>query len=320
MSALSTIVPIFALVFAGWLVRRLQVIKAQGMAELNRFVVWLALPALLFDITAHAHLAEVWQPGFIAAFGASVAVVFVLTLLLRLKGRRLADATLDGLAAAYGNVAFMGFPVLATVLGAPGLLDATIATLIVVCALFAVAVALIETGLQSEARLRNLAPKVALALLRNPLVVAPLLGALAAIAGLAIAEPLEKALKMLGGTASPCALVTIGLFLGAKAASPDKTAKGEGAATLVLVALKLVLQPAIALLVALALRLPAAAMEAAVLLAAMPTGTGPFMLAEFYGREARVTSRAILISTIASAATLSLCIAMVAQWSRTAHI
>jgi len=288
-------------------VRRFGVIGAQGMTELNRFVVWLALPALLFDITAHARLADIWQPGFIAAFGASVVVVFVLTILVRLRGRRLADATIDGLSAAYGNTAFMGFPVLAEVLGSPGLMAATIATLITVCALFAVAVALIEAGMQSETRPHHLALKVGKALAKNPLVVAPLLGAAAAMAGMAIPEPIEKALKMLGGTASPCALITIGLFLAADTGA--RAERGETVSTAILVGLKLVLQPAIAFGLATWLRLPALATHAVLLLAAMPTGTGPFMLAEFYRREARVTSRAILISTVASAATLSACIA-----------
>jgi malonate transporter len=310
MSALAVIIPIFALIFAGWLVRRLGVMKAQAATELNRFVVWLALPALLFDITANARLSQVWQPGFIAAYGASVVAVFVITVLLRMKRAPLADAALDGLSAAYGNVAFMGIPILTTVLGAQGLMAATIATLIVVCALFALAAMIIEAGLQTEAKLHHLALKVGRALLRNPLVVAPLLGALVAILGLAIPEPAEKALKMLGGTASPCALVNIGLFLAAKAAVSDHAASGEAKTTAFLVALKLVLQPVVAYALAVALRLPALWTHAALLLAAMPTGTGPFMLAEFYGREARVASKTILVSTIVSAITLSACIAL----------
>jgi malonate transporter len=310
MSTLAIILPIFALVLIGWLMRRAGIMGEGTTTELNRFVVWLALPALLFDIVAHARWAEVWQPGFIAAFGISVVGVFVATVLLRLRGRPLADATLDGLAAAYGNVAFMGFPILSMVMGAPGLMAATIATLIVVCALFAVAVVLIETGLQAEARLHHLAIKVSASLLKNPLVMAPLLGALAALVGLAIPEPVEKTLKMLGGTASPCALVTIGLFLAAPHEASQAPAKTEAGSTAFLVILKLVAQPAIAFALASALRLPAPVTRATVLLAAMPTGTGPFMLAEFYKREARATSQAILISTVASAATLAACIAL----------
>ena len=52
------------------------------------------------------------------------------------------------------------------------------------------------------------------------------------------------------------------------------------------------------------------ALGSALLLAALPTGTGPFMLAEFYGRQALVTSRVVLATTILSVATLSLYLAV----------
>jgi predicted permease len=43
----------------------------------------------------------------------------------------------------------------------------------------------------------------------------------------------------------------------------------------------------------------------ALVLSALPIGTGPFMLAKLYNREAAVTSRAILISTVLSLITVS---------------
>jgi predicted permease len=43
----------------------------------------------------------------------------------------------------------------------------------------------------------------------------------------------------------------------------------------------------------------------------LPTGTGPFMLAEFYGREAGVTARVILISTVLSIVTVSAYLTMI---------
>jgi len=62
-STLTVVLPIFALIFAGWLVRRLGILGPQATTELNRFVVYLSLPALLFDIVAHARWADLWQPG-----------------------------------------------------------------------------------------------------------------------------------------------------------------------------------------------------------------------------------------------------------------
>jgi predicted permease len=72
------------------------------------------------------------------------------------------------------------------------------------------------------------------------------------------------------------------------------------------VGLKLVVQPVVTWVLATAVfGLPPSLTHAAVLLAALPTGTGPFMLAELYQREAGLTSGVLLISTVASVLTIS---------------
>ena len=74
--------------------------------------------------------------------------------------------------------------------------------------------------------------------------------------------------------------------------------------------MKLLLQPAIAWVVAFQLlTLPPAWGETAVIMSALPTGAGAFILAKLYGREAASTSGAVLVSTIVSFATLSLLLA-----------
>jgi malonate transporter and related proteins len=303
LSTLTTVLPIFALIFAGWLVRRLGVLGPHATTELNRFVVYLALPALLFDVIAHAQWTDVWQPGFIAAFAIGVALVFALTIAVRLhRPRHLADAAIDGLNAGYGNTGFVGFPLALVALGREALAPTLIATIITVCILFAIAIVLIETGLQTEKRRRHLFIKVGGSLLRNPLLVAPVLGAIFPLAGLSVPVPAESFLKLLGGAASPCALVALGLFLAAKR---ETTEQDIGSAAL-LVSFKLVLQPAVTWIMATAVfGLSPLLTHVAVLLAALPTGTGPFMLAEFYQREADITSNVILVSTAASVLTLS---------------
>ena len=303
LSTLTTVLPIFALIFAGWLVRRLGVLGPHATTELNRFVVYLALPALLFDVIAHAQWTDVWQPGFIAAFAIGVALVFALTIAVRLRRpRHLADAAIDGLNAGYGNTGFVGFPLALVALGREALAPTLIATIITVCILFAVAIVLIETGLQTEKRRRHLLIKVGSSLLRNPLLVAPVLGAFVPLAGLSVPVPAESFLKLLGGAASPCALIALGLFLAAKR---EATERDIGSAAL-LIGFKLVLQPAVTWIMATAVfGLSPLLTHVAVLLAALPTGTGPFMLAEFYQREADITSNVILVSTAASVLTLS---------------
>ena len=308
LSTLLIVLPIFALVLAGWLARRIGVLGPNATTELNRFVVYLALPALLFDITSHAHWSDLWQPGFIAVFGISTLLIFSVTVAVGSRGmRHLADAAIDGLNAGYANTAYMGFPITLAVLGQQALAPTTIASIITVCVVFGVAIVLIEIGLQSEARALHLVGKVGRSLARNPLLVAPVLGALFPVAGLSVPPPAETFLKMLGGAASPCALVALGLFLAAKTEHDPATTRS----TATLVVLKLVLHPVIAwVLASMVFHLTPTSTRTVVLLAALPTGTGPFMLAEFYAREAAVTSRAILLSTMISVLTVSAYLAM----------
>jgi malonate transporter len=303
LSTLTVVLPIFALIFVGWGARRSGVLGPNSTSELNRFVVYLALPALLFDIVGHASWVDIWQPGFIATFGLSTAAIFVLALLVRLRRPlHLADAAIDGLNASYANTGFIGFPLALVALGRGALAPTLVATIITVCVLFAAAIILIEIGLQTEARRSRLVLKVGRSLIRNPLLMAPLLGALIPILGVTIPAPVETFLKLLGGAASPCALVALGLFL----ATERDTSARDTMGTVFLVGAKLVLQPVAAWLLATRVfGLPPPLTHAAVLLAALPTGTGPFMLAEFYRREASVTCNAILVSTVVSILTVS---------------
>jgi predicted permease len=285
LAVLVIVLPIFALILAGWGARRLGVLGPHATGELNRFVVWLALPALLFDIVAGADWSSLWRPGFAAAFGLGAAVVFVLPLLWAAWRRRpLADAAIDALNVAYPNTGFVGFPLATAAFGAAALAPTLIATILTVCWVFAAALVLIEIGLRSPDKSGGAATaNVARSLITNPLLVAPALGLVVMALGVTMPEPVERFLKLLGAAASPCALVALGLFLGEKQAG----SKPANSAVAAMVALKLIAQPAVTwLLAAQVFHLEPMLTHVCVLMAALPTGTGPFMLAEFYKREA----------------------------------
>lgn len=214
----------------------------------------------------------------------------------------LADATIDGLNAGYANAGFIGFPLVALVSGPDGLPLALVATLITVCVLFGFAIVLVEAGLQQERNRVRLIGSVVSSLMRNPLIIAPVAGAITAWIGFQIPPSIETFLKLLGGAAAPCALIALGLFL----AQAPSSNEGEAKLTLVLVGFKLLLQPLVTwMLASVIFDVPTPLLHTAVLLAALPTGTGPFMLAEFYNREGSVTSRVVLVSTVLSVFTIS---------------
>jgi len=299
----AVVLPIFSLILVGYLCRKTNRLGEKAASEINRMVVWLCLPALLFKVTATATWVQIWQPGFVLAFGAGCLLVFFATLAWRLSQRySLVDASIDGLSAAYANTGYIGIPLCLLVFGQSGLEPALISSLVVVCVLFAIAVVCIEIGLQEEKHVGRAMWTVLRALAKNPLVVSPLLGAGWAVGGLGLAEPVLHFLDMLATATTPCALISLGLFLAQKQ-------QGRQSGAWPLVVIKLVGQPLLTGYLAFKVfHLPTLWAQAALLLSALPTGTGPFMLAEYYEREAGVVSRSILLSTLCSLGTLAVCL------------
>jgi hypothetical protein len=215
---------------------------------------------------------------------------------------RLPDASIEALAAAYPNTGFMGIPLCLAVFGREGLHPAIIATVLTACLLFAISLALIEIGLHRDKGLAVALWKAGASLARNPLLVAAALGLVFAAGHIALPAPVTRFTSLLGGAASPCALVTLGLFL-----AQSRTAAGEARVIARIVVLKMLVQPVVTAVLALAVfDMPRLWSSAALLLSALPIGTGPFMLAKLYDREAAATSRAILLSTLLSLVTISL--------------
>ncbi|NYT84543.1 AEC family transporter [Pollutimonas harenae] len=298
----NAVFPLFALILLGFLSGRNNLLGAGSVDSLNKFVVYMALPALLFQSMAKITWDEINQPGYLAATILSIAVTFGVSYALDRKRKgRLADASIEGLAASYSNAGFMGIPLCLMLFGEAGLPPVVLATLITACGLFAFSIVLIEIDLQATPGVWRTARKVGKALLFNPLVVAPVLGLLLAAMQWPLPYAVEQFTTLLGAAASPCALVTIGLFL-----SKGKSTSHHSTVWRI-VALKLLLHPLIAFVLAYwVFDMPPLWASTVVLLAALPVGTGPFMLATLYEREPAVTSRAILLSTVLSLVTVSL--------------
>src|ERR1700748_2593635 len=105
--SLSVVCPVFAVIAAGFACGRLGLLGPTASSELNRFVVYLGLPALLFQVMAEADWRALWQPGCIASFAIGVVVIFGGTLIYRVaSGHHLTDASIDALNAGYANGGF----------------------------------------------------------------------------------------------------------------------------------------------------------------------------------------------------------------------
>lgn len=296
----NVVFPVFALILIGYVCGRTGKLGESAAVELNRFVVWLALPAQLFNFASSSSWQTLWQPGFIAAFFLSCLVVFILVLTMSwIRKRDLAAASFSALSASYSNTGYMGIPLCVLALGQDGLAPAIISTFIVFV-MFAIATILIELGIQSHKKSHEIALSVLRSLCTNPLLIAPVAGLVWSSTDLVLYDPLAQVISFLAAAATPCALVSIGLFLMQKESAAPQQAWGISFA-------KLIIQPLVAWLIAgPLLDLPALWVSSVVILAALPTGTGPFMLAQYYNADGRIISRVVLLSTLGSLLTLSL--------------
>lgn len=293
--------PVFALILTGWLCVRFKLMHAPSMEGLNKFVIYLALPAQLFDAMSHASIAELVRPGFFLAYALSMAgTASLYAWLTRHSTRPVTDQIIDAMTSTYSNAGFMGIPLCLIVFGKVGLAPSIIATFMTVSVLFAVTIMAIELKQLKNGHVIPAILKVTGAMLRNPLLIAPLAGVCWSATGWNMLPAVDRYINLLGEAATPCALVAIGLFL---ALNP---LRGIDRTLVRIVLLKLLVQPAMmAVLVLYVFELPRVWAYVAILSAALPVGTGPFMMAQIYQRDATASARAILLSTLGSVLSIS---------------
>ncbi|MGJ4930102.1 AEC family transporter [Bradyrhizobium sp. HKCCYLS2038] len=308
-AVLNSALPIFALILTGFLCGRFGVFDRTATDNLNRFAVYLALPALIFTAMSKIGVEQVSQFGFIGAFCGGIAATFATGFIIsRLRGRRVANASIEGLDAGYSNVGFMGIPMCLLVFGPDSAPASIIATLFTACVLFLFAIVVVEMDLQKGATLGATIAKVARSLLTSPLFIAPVAGLAVGLSGFSLPAPFMSFTSLLGGAASPAALVCIGLFL-----AQERVVTHDATSIAILVSLKLVMQPAVTALLAFhVFAMPPLWSHSAVILSALPIGSGPFTIAKLYGLEAGVTSGSILVSHIFAVLTVSLLVAWLA--------
>ena len=318
LAILSVTFPFFALILAGYLAARRGMLPLQAIPGLNGFVLFFALPCMLYRFGAGTPLAQMFNAGVFGAYLLCALLMVGFTVAVS-RGPRIGwnDAAFGALVAAFPNTGFMGVPLLVALLGprAAGPAIATILVDMVITTSLCIALSRLDgadqhgAGRAARSALRGVAT--------NPLPWAILLGALSSWQGLQLPKPLAQTLGMLADAASPVALFTIGAVL----ARSQMLAAHVAHRALpwrddVPVALfKLLLHPLLVLGVGsaamrLGLPLDSFALTTIVLVAALPSASNVSMLAERFGADNGRIARIILVSTAAAFGSFSLAVAL----------
>lgn len=305
--------PFFALVLCGYLAARLRVLQFEAIPGLNGFVLYFALPCMLYRFGAETPIDKLLDAGLFATYLISALIMVGLSIALTLRGKvGWKDASFGALVAAFPNSGFMGMPLMIALIGpiAAGPLLISIAIDMIVTSSLCIALAS-RTANNSQGLLGSI--KSALGrVVANPLPWAILLGGAASATSFSLPEPLMDAVDMLADAGSPTALFTIGAVLARSqltaVAGADKT--GRHSDILIIVALKLLFHPALVLGVGyLAINLGApietAPLMLLALVAALPSASNVPMLAERFSADTGRVAKIVLLSTALSFLTFS---------------
>ncbi len=305
---LAVTVPFFALVLCGYLAARRHVLPESAIPGLNAYVLYFALPCLLFRFGAGTPVLDLLNPAMLVVYVLVALGIVGFTIAVSLNQRvGLKDAAFGALVAAFPNTGFMGVPLLVALLGpaAAGPVICTILADLFVTSSLCIALA----QSQGEGGARAAAARALRGALSNPLPYSIALGALFSVQGWLLPGPIASFVGLLADSASPVALFTIGAVLWrAGQHAHGRTAPRD---FVPVVAIKLLLHPLLVFLLAAGARhagLPLSGFQVMVLTlaAALPSASNVSLLAERYGADNGRIARIIMASTAAAFVSFSL--------------
>ena len=278
----------------GALLAHLRIVDLTAQRVLSQIAFFVGSPALMVMTLSRADVHDVLSANLVATTVAVLVPVVIYAVGARfLWHRRLGDATIGALSAAYVNAGNLGIPVASYVLGDAALVAPTL--LLQLLVLQPIALALLDTdALGRSPSVLQLVTRP----FRNPLTVGSLVGVLLSLTGWTLPEFVGNPLELLGNVAVPAMLIAYGIALRLGPGLGAAGSVGELATTSLL---KLVVQPFVAYAVAhFALGVDGHALLAVVVTSALPTAQNIFVHATRYDRGTVLARDMILITTMGS--------------------
>lgn len=289
------LVPDFAMILLGLVLRRRFRFDDRFWAGLERLVYYVLFPALLFHALTRAPI-DVGAAGPLVATGlVAISAGIALGLLARPLFRQQPLVFASQFQCAFRFNSYIGLAAIGKLHGEAG-----------IAAMGIVMGAVIPyanlASVWMLARHGNLGLFRELA--RNPLVLATLFGVTFNLAGMSVPALPQQVLERLSEASIPLGLLAVGAALELSSASG-----GHAGAAAYMLAVKLLAVPGVAWLTASAFGLQGVYFTAALLVAALPIAPSAYILAVRMGGDGPLTARLISASTLLAMVTLPLWIA-----------
>lgn len=301
--------PFFLIVGLGYGAGKTGFFTEEATAWLTKFVFYFALSAMLFRFAANLSFHQIFDVSFVAAYLWATGFVYgVVMLVAFLRRASIEVAAIEAQCGVIGNVGFLGVPMLTLLMGEAAVGPVMLVLSVDLVVFGSLVVILVTAARDGTVGVRALG-RVALGVVKNPMIVSIALGLAWSALRLPIPAVMNDFLHTLGGAATPGALFAIGASLAPKSAERPIVAGW-------LSGCKLGLHPAVVAFSALYL-FPVARFDAAVMIAAasLPVAGNVYILAQHFRVAPQRVSAAILISTALAVVTVSLVIG----WARTLY-
>ena len=294
LTAFNAVLPLFLIILAGLLFSRTRAASSYWIDVLNKYALWIGFPALVINSLSQLDLegGPILQLILInsAYIVACILLAYPVSRLLKLSN--LQRRTLF-LIFAFGNVAYLGMPVLQNMMGEQILPVAAILSAVYVFWLLTLALVLVEVHAE-EGQLHI--SKLMASLVKNPLLLSVMVGVLILAFNIRLPAALAKTISMFSGSVTPIVLFSLGIFMGFQSRGTLR----DWAFTGVFVVITMILFPALFHLSIRGSNMPADYIKASILDAAMPLGLTPYALSQQYHLDTPFTARTVVLATLVS--------------------
>jgi hypothetical protein len=296
----ENVLPVFLLIFAGWLIVATGYLQAKAGDALSDFVFKVAVPVLLFRTIAEADFHGAFPVRLWIAYFSGVAVVWTLAYLMANKFMHTdhRTATVAGISSAFANTVFIGLPLVDRTVGPEGLVALSILIAVHLPVMMIISTVLIERAEEKDTgkphgKIWGLFKSMGRNLRRNPLVYGIAGGGLYHLIGLPLGSVPKVLADQVAAMAGPAALISLGMAMRRYGFA------GNGRIAAGATVLKLLVMPAAVLLFATLLGLSPEWRTALVLVAAIPTGVNAWLTAvQFQTAEALAASSITLTTAL----------------------
>lgn len=305
LAVLDTLSPVFLIVLLGAVLRRVGFLSETFSSALNKLVFWFALPSLLFSTISTSTFRSDCLGTAAVLMGVTLAVAILAWNAAPRLGLAPASRGAFTQSVFRGNNAYVGLPVIAAAYAghanAAEVKSLAMLTLAPAMVLYNVLAVVVLTPVDPKVEVRLVDwRRIALGIVRNPLILACVAGGLALATGVRPPRFLGRTLDSLGALAGPGALIALGSSL-----TPERMRAAFRDAHLATV-FKLVACPLLGWAGAALLGLDADARFVTLVHLACPTAVASFVMAEAMKGDARLAGGAVAVSTLYSVLALAL--------------